>query len=108
MVYSRNGKLSYSSSNVKSENGGSTFGMRDLQMQLGIMAGKQNWHWNFAVQPYYVPTGEKDKTLVFESRFESGNLGLAVKVSDEEYKLVLQNDTLTKGNTQCKMSKQNV
>jgi hypothetical protein len=53
------------------------------------------------IRPYYVPTSESDKTLVFESRFESGNLGLAAKVSDSEYKLVLQNDTLTNGYTQC-------
>ena len=49
--------------------------------------------------PYYVPV-IGDKTLVFESRFESGNLSMAMKVSDEEYNLVLQNDINSKGNTQ--------
>jgi len=64
----------------------------------------------------------KDTTLVFESRFESGNLNLAVKVSNlnvdnsvgiapiipknnvklDEYNLILQNDTNTHGHTQCK------
>lgn len=50
--------------------------------------------------PYYTPTSRKDKTLVFESRFESGNLNLAVKVSDNEYNLILQNDINTNGHTQ--------
>ena len=38
---------------------------------------------------YYTPQGEGDRTLMFESRFESGNLNLAVKLSDKEYNLVL-------------------
>jgi hypothetical protein len=54
---------------------------------------------NPPLKPFYSPFG-CDKTLVFESRFESGNLELAVKVSDSEYNLVLQHDTNTAGNTQ--------
>jgi len=38
--------------------------------------------------------------LSFESRFESGNLLAAVKVSDLEYDLILQNDINTNGHTQ--------
>jgi hypothetical protein len=34
------------------------------------------------VLPYYTPNDENDVTLVFESRFESGNLGMAYKLSD--------------------------
>ena len=49
---------------------------------------------------YYVPEGPQDKTLVFESRFETGNLLAAMKVSDNEYDLVLQNDINTNGHTQ--------
>ncbi len=30
--------------------------------------------------PQYTPTGPQDTTLVFESRFESGNLAKAIKV----------------------------
>ena len=33
-----------------------------------------------------------DKTLVFESRFESGNLRKAMKVDEFEYELYLKND----------------
>ena len=50
--------------------------------------------------PYYFPTGEDDKTLIFESRFETGNLLASMKVSDKEYDLVLQNDINTNGHTQ--------
>lgn len=32
--------------------------------------------------PYFLPTGPTDKTLVFESRFETGNLLASMKVSD--------------------------
>ena len=40
-----------------------------------------------------------DKTLLFESRFESGNLYLAQKVSDMEYNLLMSNDINTSGHT---------
>ena len=42
----------------------------------------------------------KSDSLTFESRFESGNLALAIKKTDEEYDLLMQNDTNTKGHTQ--------
>ena len=54
------------------------------------------------VKDYYIPKSKNDKTLVFESRFESGNLNLAIKVNNNEYNLILQNDINTKGHTQCK------
>lgn len=41
-----------------------------------------------------------DRTLIFESRFESGNLFLAQKVCDTEYNLMMQNDINTQGHTQ--------
>ena len=50
------------------------------------------------VQPYYKLKNEKDKTLIFESRFESGNLLCAFKTEEENnYQLYLQNDTNTTG-----------
>lgn len=48
---------------------------------------------------YYKLSGPNDKTLIFESRFESGNLLAAIKVSDTEYDLILQNDINTNGHT---------
>jgi hypothetical protein len=48
----------------------------------------------------YKIEGPEDKTLLFESRFESGNLYLATKVSEQEYDLLMQNDTNTVGHTQ--------
>jgi hypothetical protein len=50
--------------------------------------------------PYYSLKGNNDRTLIFESRFESGNLRLAIKKSEEEYDLYLQNDVNTQGNNQ--------
>lgn len=41
-----------------------------------------------------------DKTLVFESRFESGNLRKAMKVGQFEYDLYLKNDYSTQSFTQ--------
>jgi hypothetical protein len=41
-----------------------------------------------------------DKTLLFESRFECGNLYLASKINDQEYNLLMQNDINTLGHTQ--------
>lgn len=52
-----------------------------------------------ALEPAYTPA-PGERTLVFESRFESGNLAMASKKSDSEYNLLLQNDTNSKGNTQ--------
>jgi cytosolic carboxypeptidase protein 2/3 len=49
---------------------------------------------------YYKPKDANDRTLVFESRFESGNLQLVSKVSEQEYNLVIQNDINSKGHTQ--------
>jgi cytosolic carboxypeptidase protein 2/3 len=51
------------------------------------------------VLPYYTPMDINDKTLVFESRFESGNLAMAFKLNENEYNLVLSNDINTKGHT---------
>ena len=52
------------------------------------------------LEPYYKPISEQDMTLVFESRFECGNLDLAIKIDDHNYKLLMQSDSNTKGNTQ--------
>ena len=54
----------------------------------------------FPTQDYYTPKNSRDRTLVFESRFESGNLQLAHKQNDNEYDLILQNDVNSKGHTQ--------
>ena len=48
--------------------------------------------------PYYKLKDENDRTLIFESRFESGNLLCAFKTDEEnKYQLYLQNDTNTTG-----------
>lgn len=55
---------------------------------------------DLAPQQFYKLQGANDRTLLFESRFESGNLLAAIKLSDNEYDLVLQNDINTNGHTQ--------
>ena len=49
---------------------------------------------------YYQPKSAEDYTLVFESRFESGNLRRAIQVYEFEYDLILKPDYGTRGNTQ--------
>lgn len=41
------------------------------------------------VDPFYTRKDVMDKTLEFESRFESGNLAAALKVNDNDYHLLL-------------------
>ena len=55
--------------------------------------------YNKMPKSFYSPS-QGDQTLIFESRFESGNLETVFKLSPTEYNLVLQNDINTKGNTQ--------
>ena len=50
------------------------------------------------LKPFYSPKNKNDNTLIFESRFESGNLLCAFRTEDENsYQLYLQNDTNTTG-----------
>ena len=51
------------------------------------------------VEPYYKKRSNQDQTLIFESRFESGNLAATLKVNEGEYHLLLQNDVNTSGHT---------
>lgn len=103
VVYSRNGKANCNSDKRSSLN--FSFTKADLQRMQG--AHNKGYRWSFMdplakVEPYYCPASEQDRTLVFESRFESGNLGLAIKGSENEYFLAVQNDTMSSGHTQCK------
>jgi len=52
------------------------------------------------LRPYYTKDSEEDTTLIFESRFESGNLRRAVKVGENEYNLILKYDHNTTAYTQ--------
>lgn len=52
------------------------------------------------MQPWYIPEDSDDDTLVFESRFETGNLRRVVQVAANEYDLILQPDINTKRHTQ--------
>jgi len=70
---------------------------RDFKsMKTMSMNGKK---MDEAPMQFYKLQGEDDKTLIFESRFESGNLLAAIKISDSEYDLILSNDINTNGHT---------
>ena len=51
------------------------------------------------ITSFYVPMGPDDNTLLFESRFESGNLRRAIQVYEYEYDLILKPDYNTRGYT---------
>ena len=52
------------------------------------------------IQHEYTLVVPTHNTLLFDSRFESGNLSKAVKINENEYNLFLDYDTETKGHTQ--------
>ena len=62
------------------------------------LAEAQGLNWD--AHPYYIPKSKGDKTLVFESRFESGNLRRAIQIGDYDYQLILEADYQTTGHTQ--------
>ena len=51
--------------------------------------------WQPSLPPFYEPQGPDDETLVFESRFESGNLRRAWQVGPRTYELDLYPDRST-------------
>ena len=53
-----------------------------------------------SLNPYYILQGENDSTIVFESRFESGNLRKVIQINDFEYDLFLRNDYQSQGYVQ--------
>nr|KAJ3422142.1 Cytosolic carboxypeptidase 2 [Polyrhizophydium stewartii] len=50
--------------------------------------------------PFYIPRSINDDSLVFESRFESGNLKAATRIGPAEYNLEIRKDLHTSGHTQ--------
>ena len=68
--------------------------------QMNAMPDSSRLPLPSAIEPFYKVQGDSDRTLVFESRFESGNLALASKLNDQNYQLVLQTDINTRGHTQ--------
>lgn len=70
----------------------------EVSLQQNVV--KENADTKEILKPYYTLKSDKDTTLIFESRFECGNLCLASKVSEWEYNLFMQNDVNTQGFTQ--------
>jgi hypothetical protein len=60
------------------------FGGNGQNNFLGPMnsAGKKINRYYSKLRPYYVKESESDTTLIFESRFESGNLRRVLSVGD--------------------------
>ena len=52
------------------------------------------------LKTFHQKENDDDQTLIFESRFESGNLRRAVKIADNEYNLILKYDHNTTAYTQ--------
>ena len=50
--------------------------------------------------PFYLPTSQTDTTLIFEGRFESGNLRRAIQILEFEYQIILHADWNTTSHTQ--------
>jgi len=50
--------------------------------------------------PYYLPSSANDTTLIFEARFETGNLRRAIQILEFEYQIILQADWNTTSHTQ--------
>ena len=53
-----------------------------------------------SLNPYYILGDETDSTLIFESRFECGNLKKATKVEEFEYDLTVHSDYNSQGYSQ--------
>lgn len=62
-------------------------------LKVGAIASSEDKGVNLvdlsAVTPFYKLTDPEDKTLIFESWFESGNLFSVLKKSDQEYNMLL-------------------
>lgn len=62
--------------------------------------GKKINRYYSRLKPYYVKESESDNTLIFESRFESGNLRRALCIGENTYNLILKYDHGTTAYTQ--------
>jgi hypothetical protein len=87
---------------VKEENGGNNTRIKNRGFRRNIMSSglPKNDKIYTSLNPYYVVRDETDTTLVFESRFESGNLKKAVQCEEFEYDLILRNDYNSQGYVQ--------
>lgn len=67
----------------------SAFSAQSAAKDGGDAEGEKKSLVKINVEPYYTLKGPEDHTIVFESRFESGNLAAACKVSNNDYMLLL-------------------
>jgi len=71
----------------------------DQKSKTDGLAHRKDRYYSYLL-PYYALKDETDSTLIFESRFESGNLRRVFKKSDYEYELMLKTDYNTNNYTQ--------
>lgn len=50
--------------------------------------------------PYFIPASQTDTTLIFEGRFQTGNLRRAIQILEYEYQIILRADWNTTSHTQ--------
>ena len=62
--------------------------------------GKKINRYYSRLKPYYQKESESDTTLIFESRFETGNLRRALCIGENTYNLILKYDYGTTAYTQ--------
>ena len=72
----------------------------DPSPYTGAKAGQPTAPVDGEVAPFYILQNSEDNTLLFESRFECGNLRRAIQVYEFEYDLILKPDYNTRGYTQ--------
>ncbi|CAI2382279.1 unnamed protein product [Moneuplotes crassus] len=90
-------KLLLQTSGRESSHNNARFKMRGLRRNIMNTGLPKLDKIYTSLNPYYVLQGEEDTTLIFESRFESGNLRKAVQLSEFEYDLFLRNDYNSQG-----------
>lgn len=72
-----------------------------VAQQPGLIQKSKTNRYFTQLKPFYVKESEQDSTLIFESRFESGNLRRVVKLDEpNSYNLILKYDHDTTTYTQ--------
>lgn len=77
----------------KERKGNSAYVNEMHRVKDGAAAGGKTDRFYTQLETYYQLEDEYDDTLIFESRFESGNLQQAHRVGEYEYNLYMQDDT---------------
>ena len=95
------GKQKASKASLHPDSGGeSLLGRSSLRPSESDLTCVRGGAYSAELRSFYTPSSPSDTTLVFESRFESGNLRTAFQVSSTEYDLSIRPDFNTSHHTQ--------